>query len=83
MSEPAPAGKFQIDTGIGPITDGILNGIINNITSGNYKDKLDKLVNPLISLIGDKLKPIVYVILVLYALILVLLIYIIFLHYCH
>lgn len=68
------------NTGIGPITDKILNVILNRLTSDCFKEKLtDKIVDPITTIINEKIKPYVYVSLGLYGIILIMLIIIIYL----
>lgn len=72
--------NFKFQTGIGPMTDKILNSILDRITSDSFKEKLsDKIVDPVIGLINQKIKPYVYTCLVLYAIIIILLLIIIYL----
>jgi hypothetical protein len=74
------SNQNQINTGFGPMTDSILNAIIDRLSSGNFKEKItEKIINPITDVVTNKLKPYIWVVLILYALILVLLIYIIFL----
>jgi len=84
--EPVVAGKytsnippFQVESGFGPITDRILNNFYNFLTNKEFQDKVsNKLVNPLTQIINDKMKPYMYISIVLYGIIIVLLITIIY-----
>ena len=72
--------NFKFATGIGPRTDHFLNTILDRLTSDNFKEKLiDKIVDPLTSVINEKIKPYVYVSLGLYFIVILLLIVILYL----
>lgn len=69
----------DFESGFGPITDRILNNIYNFLTNKEFQDKVsDKLVNPLTQIINDKMRPYIYMSIVLYGIIIVLLITIIY-----
>lgn len=69
-----------INTGIGPTTDKILNVILDRLTSDHFKEKLtDKIVDPITTIINEKIKPYIYVSLGLYSIIIIMLIIIIYL----
>lgn len=70
--------KFQ--TGIGPMTDRILNTILEMVTADKFKEKItDKVVYPVTEIINDKIKPYIYMAAGLYCVLIVLLIVIIYL----
>ena len=72
--------NFKFATGIGPITDKILNSILDRFTSDGFKEKLtDKIVDPITNIINEKIKPYVYVSVGLYFIVIILLIVIIYL----
>lgn len=80
MSYDLPNNSHFFTTGIGPMTDNILNNILERITSDSFKEQLsNKIVGPVISLINSKIKPYVYLSIGLYMIIIILLIIIIFL----
>ena len=69
----------NIETGMGPITDRMINELINGFAIDNYKDKInDKLVDPLTSIINRRMQPYVYLSGGLYIVIIVLLLIIIY-----
>lgn len=71
-----------LETGVGPITDHFVNLLINKISTSDIKDKLaEKVVDPAVVVIKQKIKPYIYVSLGLYLIIILLLIFIIFLIY--
>ncbi len=70
----------KIETGIGPITDRLLANILNRISNGNFKELLtDKIVEPITGIINQKIRPYIYISILLYILVIVLLIVIIYL----
>lgn len=72
--------ELKLETGIGPFTDGLLVSILDRITSGDFREILiDKIVDPITEIINKKIKPYVYISIVLYSVVIVLMIYIIFL----
>lgn len=72
--------NFKFETGIGPMTDRILNSVLDRVTSGNFKEKLtDKIVDPVMLSINNKIRPYVYTGIILYAILVILLIVIIYL----
>ncbi|ADO18231.1 hypothetical protein [Acanthamoeba castellanii mimivirus] len=74
--------NFHFETGIGPITDRILNSILDKLTSDNFKDKLmDKIVDPVTMMINDRIRPYVYIGIVMYAILVILLLIIIYMLY--
>lgn len=67
------------ETGIGPMTDNVLNTIINKVSSDQFKATVtDRLVNPVMKEISQKAKPYVHYAIFFYVILLVLLIVIIF-----
>ena len=70
----------RFETGIGPMTDRLLNSAVDRLTSGDFREKLmDKIVDPTFSLINRKIQPYVYVSLIMYLFIIILLAFIIYL----
>ena len=65
--------KFK--TGIGPMTDNIINQCIDKITSNEVKNKLaDKILEPIIDIVNEKIQPYIYLITALYIIIVILII---------
>ena len=51
----------NIVTGIGPMTDKVLNSVIGNLSDGPIKDVMvSKLFKPLLDDVNQKLKPYIY-----------------------
>ena len=72
--------NFKFQTGIGPMTDKILNSILDRLTSDSFKEKLtDKIVDPVTEIINRKIKPYVYTSIGLYSIVILLLLIIIYL----
>lgn len=72
--------NFRFETGIGPITDKILNSILDRLTTDNFKERLtDKIVDPVTTIINQKIKPYIYTSMALYAILVILLVIIIYL----
>jgi len=72
--------NFNFQTGIGPVTDNILNAILDRFTTAQFQGKLlNKIVSPLTNVINEKIKPYVYISIGLYVFIVLLLFIIIFL----
>ena len=72
--------SFKFETGIGPMTDRLLNTILDRLTTGNFKGKLtDAVLDPVTEVIYVKIKPYVYASLLLYSILIVLLVIIIYL----
>jgi hypothetical protein len=70
----------NIKTGIGPITDNLINDCLKKLSSCEIKDKIVKnLLDPLFNDISGKLQPYLYLISALYAIILILIVIIIYL----
>lgn len=76
MSNYIPSSK--IETGIGPITDRILNSIIEKINSTEFKTRVnDKVILPVARGAVQKAKPYIYLGLAMYLVLVVLLIIIV------
>ena len=72
--------NFKFQTGIGPMTDKILNSILDRLTSESFKEKVsDKIVGPVTEIINRKIKPYVYTSIGLYGIVILLLLIIIYL----
>ena len=68
-----------LETGMGPVTDRILNEFIDGIANDKYRDKInDKVVYPLTTIINQRVQPYVYFSAGLYILIIILLLIIIY-----
>jgi len=71
--------SLKIETGIGPITDKILNDILNRLTTDNFKEKLSaKIIEPLTTIINEKIQPYINISIGLYIIVIVLLLIIIY-----
>lgn len=71
--------NFNLQTGIGPMTDNILNTILDRVTTGDFKEKLtDKIVSPITDMINRKIQPYLYLASGLYLVVLILLLIIIY-----
>lgn len=67
-------------TGIGPITDKVLNNIVDRLATDNFRDKLtDKFVAPITNIAKEKAKPYIHGIIGLHLIIIILLFYLIYL----
>ena len=74
--------NYDFASGLGPITDKILNGMFDAITNRDFKDKIsDKLINPLTQIVNDKIKPYVCMGVFLYSIVFIMLLIIIYLLY--
>jgi len=72
--------NFKFNTGIGPITDRILNSILDRLATDSFREKLtDKIVDPITNIINQKIKPYVYISVTMYLIVIILLIVIIYL----
>jgi membrane-associated protease RseP (regulator of RpoE activity) len=70
--------KFH--TGIGPVTDRLLNNIIERLSSHDFKEILtDKIVDPVTEVINKKIQPYVHISIALYSILVILLVIIIYL----
>lgn len=69
----------SVRTGIGPMTDRIINELIDKIDINDYKEKIyEKIVDPLTSMINKRIQPYIYFSAGLYILIIILLLIIIY-----
>jgi len=69
---------IDFESGIGPITDKIINGVFDVITNKDFNEKIsNKLVTPLTQIVNDKIKPYIYISGFLYLIIITLLLIII------
>ncbi|AGC01860.1 hypothetical protein H012_gp603 [Acanthamoeba polyphaga moumouvirus] len=74
------ADNIKFETGIGPMTDKILNSIFDRITTDGFREKLmDKIVDPITGIINEKIRPYIYLIIIMYIILVILLITIIYL----
>lgn len=72
--------NVEIESGFGPITDRLLNKICDIVTNRDFQEKFtDKLINPLTTIVNDKIKPYIYLTMIMYCILIILLIYIIYL----
>lgn len=77
--ETADEQNFRVVTGIGPVTDRILNGVLDKLSSREFKEKLnDKLIDPLTQIVNEKMQPYIYASLALYSIVIILLLIIIY-----
>lgn len=68
----------DLKTGIGPFTDSIVNGFIKHLTSEDVKNKIvDRVIEPLIEVVNERMQPYIYLVSTLYMVIVILLIAII------
>lgn len=80
MSSNSQENQFKIETGIGPMTDNLLNCILDRLSNDNFKEKLtNKIVDPVTFMINRKIKPYINLSVGLYGLVIVLLCVIIYL----
>lgn len=72
--------SFNVQTGIGPMVDNILNTVLGRVTSGDFKERLtDKIVSPVTTMINRKIQPYLYLAGGLYLVLVILLLIIIYL----
>jgi len=72
------SAKFE--TGMGPMTDSILNLILEKISTTNFREKLtDNIMCPISQMVNQRIRPYVYISVVLYCIIIILLLAIIYL----
>ena len=70
----------RIETGLGPLTDRVLNTILDKLSSDNFREQLsNRIVDPTLGIINRKIKPYIYTMIIAYAILVVLLIIIIWL----
>ena len=80
MATSAESIPTRFSTGIGPMTDRVLNTLLDRVSSGDFKEKLtDKIVDPITHIINEKVKPYIYVSVIMYFIVILLLIFIIYL----
>ncbi len=73
------ANNTKIHTGMGPMTDNLLNNVADKMANREFKEIMaNKIVDPVIIIIKDKVRPYVYGGVLLYALIIILLLLILF-----
>lgn len=78
-NSPEYRNNFNLETGIGPMTDNILNTILDRVTTGDFKERLtDKIVSPVTNIINKKIQPYIYLAAGSYVLLLILLLIIIY-----
>lgn len=72
--------NFRVETGIGPMTDNILNSILDKFNTDQFKEKItDKILDPITDIINKKIKPYVHIGIGAYLVIVILLLVIIYL----
>ena len=72
--------NFNLQTGMGPLTDNLLNTVLDRVTSGDFRERLaDKIVDPITDVINKKIQPYIYLAAGLYILLVILLLVIIYL----
>lgn len=80
MNQNPGSRESLFSTGIGPMTDQILNTMLDRLTTDNFREKLtQKIVDPVTEIINKKIQPYIYVSAVLYVIVIILLIVIIYL----
>jgi hypothetical protein len=71
--------EYNFQTGIGPMTDKILNNIIDKFNTVTVREKItDKFLDPVTDIINQKIQPYIYIGLGLYSIIIILLLIIIY-----
>lgn len=69
----------RIETGMGPMTDKLINELIDGFAIDNYQDKInDKFVDPITKIINQRIQPYIYASGILYIVIIMLLLIIIY-----
>lgn len=72
--------NYRVETGIGPLVDKVLNTILDRITSDNFREQLtNKIIDPVTNVVNEKIKPYLYISIILYLVLVVLLTIIIYL----
>jgi hypothetical protein len=70
----------KIETGVGPMTDQILNTLVEKINSDMFKSTItSKILDPLTASVNEKIKPYVQISMGLYGVVVILMIIIIYL----
>ena len=70
--------EWRLETGVGPVTDRILGNVIDKISSEEFRTNvLSKIVEPVVVVVSNKIKPYLLIAFVLYLVLFVMLIYII------
>jgi len=78
--DPSYCPKIIFETGLGPVTDKLLNTIFEKITTKDFKEKIaEKIVDPVTEIINEKIQPYVYISMGLYIILIILLLVIIYL----
>lgn len=74
MTDNTSNEKLLIETGIGPMTDNLINIILKKIASKEFKGMLaNKIVDPSMKLVYSKVKPYIYASVVMYVTVIILL----------
>lgn len=70
--------KNRFESGIGPMTDRVLNTLLDKLTSNNFREKIaEKVLDPITAIINQRIQPYIYIMAALYGAIVILLIVII------
>lgn len=70
----------KIETGVGPITDQLLNSLVDKLNSDNFKtDVMGKLMDPVSEILNEKIKPYIQISMALYGIVIILMLVIIYL----
>lgn len=79
-SKAGKENQFRFSTGVGPITDKIINQAFERVNTTDFKEKINtNIVDPLVQMINQRLQPYIHIGAVLYAIIVILLLVIIYL----
>lgn len=71
--------NMRFETGIGPITDKVLNTVLDRLKNSDFKEKLTYVVvDPITDMISVKIRPYLYLGAVLYLIVIILLVIIIY-----
>lgn len=71
--------ESRVATGIGPMTDRILNSFVDKLSSDNFKEKIyEKIIEPVTQIVTERAKPYIYTGIALYVVVVVLLLIIIY-----
>lgn len=72
--------NYNVNTGIGPLTDNIFNSLLDRVTTDKFRERLtNQIVDPTIDMLNHKLRPYINMAIAAYVLLVVLLIVIIYL----